>query len=76
MYVRTDPKKVDYGCTGYRVELRDVCQDRQKRGGLGVYMSGGGERCVYVRTYMKGSHIIKVQYFTGVHAFFIGRQNV
>ena len=41
-----------------------------------MYMSGGGERCVYVRTYMKGSHIIKVQYFTGVHAFFIGRKNV
>ena len=38
MYVKTDRKEVEYGCTGYRVAVRGMCMSGQtKRGGLGVY---------------------------------------
>ena len=56
MYVKTDRKEVEYGCTGYRVAVRGMCMSGQTKKGWirGVQVNGTAERCVYVRTEMKG----------------------
>ena len=33
MYVKTDGKEVEYGCTGYRVAVRGMCMSGHTRKG-------------------------------------------